>query len=54
MATTEGIEISFRAVPAAAIHVPFHIAIPTIAGTATLTAERINIVTRSEQIALTN
>jgi len=54
MASTEGIEISFRPVPSAAIHVPYQISIPTIAGTATLTAERINIAIRNEQIALTN
>ncbi len=54
MATTEGIEVSLRPVPSAALFVPHQISIPTAAGTATLTAERINIVTRSEQIALTN
>jgi hypothetical protein len=54
MASTEGIEIAFRPVPSAAIHVPYQISIPTIAGSATLTAERVNIVTRDEQIALTH
>lgn len=54
MASTDGIEVSFRPVPSAALHVPYQISIPTVAGTATLTSERINIVTRSEQIALTN
>jgi len=54
MATTEGIEVAFRPVPSAAIHVPYQISIPTIAGYATLTSERINIATRGEQIALTN
>ena len=54
MATTEGIEISLRPVPSADLFVPHQITIPTAAGSATLTAERINIVTRSEQIALTN
>jgi hypothetical protein len=54
MASTEGIEISFRPVPSAGIHVPYQISIPTVAGYATLAAEQINIATRSEQIALTN
>ncbi|MGE0765238.1 MAG: DUF3108 domain-containing protein [Hyphomicrobiaceae bacterium] len=54
MASTEGIEVAFRPVPSAAIHVPYLISIPTVAGSATLTSDRINIVTRNEQIALTN
>lgn len=54
MAATEGIEIALRPVPSADLFVPHQITIPTVAGSATLTAERINIVTRSEQIALTN
>ncbi|MEZ5817462.1 MAG: DUF3108 domain-containing protein [Hyphomicrobiaceae bacterium] len=54
MASTDGIEISLRPVPSASIYVPYQISVPTIAGTATLTSERVNIVTRSEQIALTN
>jgi hypothetical protein len=54
MATTEGIEVSLRPVPSAALFVPYQISIPTAAGSATLTSERINIVTRSELIALTN
>lgn len=54
MATTDGIEVSLRPVPSAALFVPYQIVIPTVAGSATLTSERINIVTRSEMIALTN
>ena len=54
MATTDGIEVSLRPVPSAALFVPYQIQIPTVAGSATLTSERINIVTRSEMIALTN
>jgi hypothetical protein len=54
MASSEAIEVSFRPIPSAALHVPYQISIPTIAGSATLTSERINIVTRNEQIALTN
>ena len=54
MATTEGIEVMLRPVPSAALFVPYQISIPTVAGSATLTSERISIVTRSELIALTN
>ena len=54
MATTDAIEVWLRPVPSAALFVPYQISIPTPAGTATLTSERINIVTRSEQIALTH
>lgn len=54
MASTDGIEISLRPVPSADLFVPYQISIPTGAGTATLTSERVNIVTRGEQIALTN
>jgi hypothetical protein len=54
MATTDGIEVWLRPVPSAALFVPYQITIPTAAGTATLTSERVNIVTRSEQIALVN
>lgn len=54
MATTDGIEVSLRPVPSAALYVPHQISIPTAAGTAALIVERVHIVTRSEQIALTN
>lgn len=54
MASSEGIELWMRPVPTAGIFVPYLISIPTGAGTATLTAEQINIATRNEQIALTN
>jgi hypothetical protein len=54
MAATDGIEVSLRPVPSAALFVPHQISIPTVAGSATLTSERINIVTRSEMIALTH
>lgn len=54
MASTGGIEVSFLPVPSAAIHVPYQISIPTVAGYATLTSERVSIATRNEQIALTH
>jgi hypothetical protein len=54
MASSEGIEVWLRPVPSAALYVPHQISIPTAAGTAALIVERVNIVTRSEQIALTN
>ncbi len=53
MAASQDIEISLRPVPSANLFVPHQIVIPTGAGTATLTAVRIQIVTpRNEQIAL--
>ena len=52
MAASQDIEISLRPVPSANLFVPHQIVIPTGAGTATLTAVRIQIVTpRNEQIA---
>ena len=52
MAESTGIEIAFRPVPTAGIFIPHRIAIPTGAGTATLTSARITIVTaRRAQIA---
>lgn len=54
MAATEGIEIALRPVPSADLFVPYRISIPTMAGSATLTSERVNIVTRNAQIALTH
>ncbi len=53
MASTDGIEVALRPVPSADLFVPYRITIPTLAGSATLTSERINIVTRNAQIALT-
>ena len=54
MATTEGIEVALRPVPSASLFIPYQITIPTVAGSATLTAEQVNIVSRGEQIALSN
>ena len=49
------IEITLRPVPSANLMVPYHVSIPTAAGTATLTAQRIDITTRSRGlIALTH
>jgi hypothetical protein len=52
MASSRGIEVALRPVPSAGIYIPYKITIPTIAGSATLTSERVHIVTRREQIAL--
>jgi hypothetical protein len=52
MASNSGIEVALRPVPSAGLFVPYQISIPTMAGTATLTSEQINIATRREQIAL--
>lgn len=54
MSHNDGIEVAFRPVPSAALYVPHSISIATMAGTATLTAERIQIQTRREQIAMTH
>lgn len=54
LASSNEIEIALRPVPSAGLFVPYSISIPTGAGTAMLTSERVNIVTRSEQIALTH
>ncbi len=53
MASTDGIELALRPVPSADLFVPYRITIPTMAGSATLTSERITIATRNAQIALT-
>jgi hypothetical protein len=55
MAANGNIEISLRPVPSANLFVPYQISIPTPAGTAVLTARRIDIVTPNQrQIALVN
>ncbi len=54
LANSTEIEIALRPVPSAGLFVPYSISIPTGAGTAMLTSERVNIVTRREQIALTH
>ncbi len=53
MAANDGIEIALRPIPSADLFVPFEIRIPTIAGTVTLTSDRVNITTkRRKRIAL--
>lgn len=52
LAASNDIEISLRPVPSANLFVPHEITIPTSAGTAKLIAQQVQIVTRSEQIAL--
>ncbi|MBS0240695.1 MAG: DUF3108 domain-containing protein [Proteobacteria bacterium] len=54
LATSNGIEIMFRPVPSAGLFVPHQITVPIIAGSVTITAERVDIQTRQEQIALVN
>ncbi|MDX2156791.1 MAG: DUF3108 domain-containing protein [Hyphomicrobiaceae bacterium] len=54
MAETSGIEVALRPVPSAGIFIPYQITVPTKAGTATMTSEQVNIVTRREQIAMTH
>lgn len=54
LASSSEIEIALRPVPSAGLFVPYSISIPTGAGTAMLISERVNIVTRREQIALTH
>jgi len=53
MATTSGIELALRYVPNAELYVPYQITVPTIAGSATLTSQWVQITTpRKGQIAL--
>jgi hypothetical protein len=53
MAKESGIEISLRPVPSAGLFIPHTITLPTGAGPATLTSQRVDIVgPRNEQIAL--
>jgi hypothetical protein len=53
MAGTTGIEVALRPVPSANILIPYQITIPTIAGSAVLTSERVDItIPGMRQIAL--
>ena len=55
MSEATSIEVVLRPIPSAGLHVPHQITIPTIAGLAVLTAERVEIKTRnSGEIALVN
>lgn len=53
LAASDGIEIALRPIPSANLFIPYQITIPTVAGTASLTAQRVEIVTsHNEQIAM--
>ena len=53
MAESSGIEVALRPIPAANLLVPYEVVVPTIAGPAKLTSQRIEIETASRgQIAL--
>lgn len=52
MAANAGIEIALRPVPSANLLVPYQITIPTPAGTAVLTSQRVDIQSGRRQIAL--
>jgi hypothetical protein len=53
MAAQTGIEIAFRPIPSANLLVPYEVTIPTFAGSARMTAQRIDIITPGmKQIAL--
>lgn len=52
MAANAGIEIALRPIPSANLLVPYQITIPTAAGTATLTSQKVEIVSGRRQIAL--
>jgi hypothetical protein len=52
LAQSSNIEVALRPIPRANLFVPHQISIPTGAGTARITAQRIQIQTRNEQIAL--
>jgi Protein of unknown function (DUF3108) len=53
MADSTGIEVALRPVPSANLLIPYQITIPTIAGAAVLTSQRVDITTQGKkQIAL--
>jgi Protein of unknown function (DUF3108) len=55
MARNMDIEIVLRPLPSANIFVPYRVTIPTFAGSATITARRVNVITHGQQqIALVN
>ena len=55
LARTTGIEISFRSVPSAHLFVPQKIVLPTLAGTAEITVQHVDIKTAGTgQLALIN
>lgn len=52
MAETDGIEVVLRPIPSANIFIPYQVTIPTIAGSAVLRSQRVEITTPMRQIAL--
>lgn len=53
MSSSTNIEVALRPVPSAGLVIPYSVSIPTFAGTATLTAHRVEITTQGKgQIAL--
>jgi Protein of unknown function (DUF3108) len=53
MAANEGIEVALRPVPSANVFVPYQVSIPTMAGSATITSKRVEIVSPGKpQIAM--
>jgi len=49
MANSNDIDIILRPLPNANIFLPYQVTIPTIAGPATLTVRRVNIITNTQQ-----
>jgi hypothetical protein len=55
MATSDAIEVALRPIPSANVFIPYQATIPTMAGYATLSAKRIEIISPGKpQIALTH
>lgn len=52
MAETDGIEVVLRPIPSANIFIPYQVTIPTIAGSAVVRSQRVEITTGMRQIAL--
>jgi hypothetical protein len=53
MAANDGIEVALRPVPSANVLIPYQINIPTMAGSATIVAKRVEIISPGKpQIAL--
>jgi hypothetical protein len=53
MAANDAIEVALRPVPSANVFVPYHISIPTMAGSATIVSKRVEIVSPGKpQIAM--
>lgn len=52
MASNAGIEVALRPIPSANLLIPYQITVPLVAGSALLTAQRVEITTGMRQIAL--